>query len=148
MSDSYTFKIHIGDWSNDGHNQSESFVIESTKPNNEVQVAFKTAGEKIGVIENNRLVIADEYEDYRLSSKHADMLTNAGVEFDDLLYNDGTWEEPDYMFEDVDSMVHLLMRIAQTELNFEYKIVSENIPNFNGYWGDLNMSFGYGLFNV
>lgn len=148
---SHRFKIHIGDWSKDGHNQSESFIIESTKPNNEVQQAFKDAGTKIGVISEGaypRFLIADEYEDYRLPNNYAEALTDAGVEIDDLVYNDGTDKEPDYMFEEPHALAVLIMRIAQTELQFEFKFVDDEVPNFNGYWGDLNMSFGYGLFNM
>lgn len=147
---SHRFKIHIGDWSKDGHNQSESFVVESTVENEEVQQAFKTAALKIGVISEEmhpRFMIADEYEDNGLSNEHAKALTDAGVEIDDLVYNDGTDEEPNYMFEDPQNLAILLMRIAQTELQFEYKFISENIPSFNGYWGGLNMSIGYGLFS-
>ena len=148
---SHRFKIHIGDWSKDGHNQSESFIIESTKPNNEVQQAFKDAGTKIGVISEGaypRFLIADEYEDYRLPTNYAEALTDAGVEIDDLVYNDGTDKEPDYMFEEPHALAVLIMRIAQTELQFEFKFVDDEVPHFNGYWGDLNMSFGYGLFNM
>ncbi|EBS4516538.1 hypothetical protein DQT32_03845 [Salmonella enterica subsp. enterica serovar Braenderup] len=145
---SYKFKVNIGDWSDDGHGRNDVIVVESTEPNEKVQDAFKTAGKKIGVIEHDRFVIAEDYEDYRLREDHAEFLKDAGVEFEDILYNDGTDEEPDYMFEGgSEAMVHLVMRIAQTELDFEYKIVNDSIPNFNGYWGRNNISIGYGLFS-
>lgn len=142
----HRFKINIGDWSNDGHNQYRTYIIESTKPNAEVQQAFNAAGTKIGVISEERFLIADEYEDYRLPNNYASALTDAGVEIDDLVYNDGTDEEPDYMFEDPQSLAILVMRIAQTELQFEFKFVDDTVPHFNGFWGDLNMSIGYGIF--
>lgn len=144
------FKVNIGDWSDDGHGRNEVFVIASTKSNEEVQVAFKTAAQKIGVLSTDvhpRFLIADDYEDSTLSDKHAEMLTNAGVQFEDLLYNDGDNEDPSWIIDEPLSLVHLIMRIAQTELDFEYEITSDLVPNFNGFWGDLNVSFGYGLFS-
>lgn len=144
------FKVNIGDWSNDGHGRNEVFVIDSTKSNEEVQVAFKIAAQKIGVLSTDvhpRFLIADDYEDSTLSDKHAEMLTNSGVQFEDLLYNDGDNEDPIWIIDEPLSLVHLIMRIAQTELDFEYEITSDLIPNFNGFWGNLNVSFGYGLFS-
>lgn len=145
---SYTFKVNIGDWSDDGHGRNEVIVIESTEPNEKVQDAFCSAGKRIGVIVNDRFIIAEDYEDYRLSNEHAQLLTDAGVQFEDILYNDGTEEEPDYMFEGgAESMAQLVMRIAQSELDFDYKITTDSVPNFNGYWGRNNISIGYGLFS-
>jgi hypothetical protein len=146
---SYRFKVNIGDWSKDGHNQYEVFIVESTEPNEKVQESFKIAGTKIGIISGGnhpRFLIADDYEDSQLNNEHAQNLADAGVKFSDLVFNDGTDEEPNYIIEDPSYFVDLLMRIAQTELDFEYSIVNDEVPDFNGFWGDLNMSMGYGLF--
>lgn len=149
MSNNYKFKVNVGDWSNDGHGKHKVILIESTEPNDKVQVAFKTAGQRIGVIGSGRFLIADDFEDCCLHLNHAKVLKDVGVAFEDIVHNEGTDEEPYYVFDcGSESMVHLVMRIAQTELDFDYKIISDEIPNFNGYWGNNNISIGYGLFGI
>lgn len=39
MSDKYTIKFELGDWSQDGHNQSVVYTVRSNKPVNEVREA-------------------------------------------------------------------------------------------------------------
>ncbi|AQW88979.1 hypothetical protein pEaSNUABM50_00466 [Erwinia phage pEa_SNUABM_50] len=149
MSDKHQFKVNIGDWSQDGHNQYDVLVLNSTKPVDEVQKAFKKAATDLHLLVNGRFLIADEFEDCSLSEDHAEVLKNAGVKFDDLVYNDGDDEEPNYIIEGSSDMTILVMRIAQLELDFEFEITNDAIPNFNGFWTEEQMpSIGYGLYNI
>ena len=43
-------KITVGDWSEDGHNQSEEFVFETNKTVKEIQNAYKQSCKKLGLI--------------------------------------------------------------------------------------------------
>lgn len=152
---SFDFRVNIGDWSNDGHNQSDAIIIRSSHEVGEVQDAFITAARKIGVLSNDtypRFLIADDYDDNRLSDEHQEELTSAGVVWDDLVYIDDRTTPYSVAgaayIEDAYSMTHLLMRIAQTELQFTYEIVEDSLPNFNGFWDEkLNVSMGYGLYS-
>lgn len=141
----HVFKMNIGDYSSDGHGRNEVVVIKSTKPVDEVVTAFMSVGEKINLVKHDRFLIAEEYEDSELSNEHAEVLANAGIKFDDLVYNDGDEEDPEYTIEGTHELVHLVMRIAQKELDFEYEISNDSIPSFNGY-GGKGPQIGYGLF--
>lgn len=141
----HIFKMNVGDYSDDGHGKNEVIVIKSTKPVDEVLKAFISSGTKLNVYQHGSFVIAEEYEDSKLSNEHAESLRNAGIEFEDLVYNDGDEEDPEYTIEGTKEIVRLVMRIAQKELDFEYEIANDAIPSFNGFSG-AGPQIGYGLF--
>lgn len=141
----HAFKINIGDYSDDGHGKNEVIIVKSTKSVQDVLNAFISAGTKLNVVQHGRFVIAEEYEDSKLSNEHADLLRNAGIEFEDLVYNDGDEEDPEYMINGTNEIIHLVMRIAQKELDFDYQIANDTIPSFNGFSG-AGPQIGYGLF--
>lgn len=141
----HIFQMNVGDYSDDGHGKNEVFVIKSTKPVDEVLKAFISSGTKLNVYQHGSFVIAEDYEDSKLSNEHAEALRNAGIEFEDLVYNDGDEEDPEYTIEGTTEIVRLVMRIAQKELDFEYEIANDVIPSFNGF-GGAGPQIGYGLF--
>lgn len=141
----HIFKMNVGDYSDDGHGKNEVIVIKSTKPVDEVLKAFISSGTKLNVYQHGSFVIAEDYEDSKLSNEHAESLRNMGIEFEDLVYNDGDEEDPEYTIEGTTEIVHLVMRIAQKELDFEYEITNDAIPAFNGF-GAAGPQIGYGLF--
>lgn len=142
----HSFKFNVGDYSNDGHGQNVVIFIKSTKPVDEVIKAFKTSGANLNLIKRSEFVIAQEYQDSKLSNEHAAILESAGIEFEDLVYNEADEdEEPEYSIHGKESIVHLVMRIAQKELDFQYEISNDSIPSFNGFGGS-GPQIGYGLF--
>ncbi len=141
----HIFKMNVGDYSDDGHGKNEVIVIKSTKPVDEVLDAFMRSGAKLNVVQHGSFVIAEEYEDSKISTEHAEALRSAGIKFDDLVYNDGDDEDPEYTIEGTTEIVHLVMRIAQKELDFQYEIANDAIPSFNGFDG-VGPAIGYGLF--
>ena len=46
-----------------------------------------------------------------------------------------------------DHFLELLMWFIALSLEFEWKIINDEIPNFNGWWDkNLNIGLGYGLY--
>jgi hypothetical protein len=78
----YTFKMPIGDWSADGHNEVIYYRVESNKPVEEVrEIHFKIKSE-LGIdIEG----FANEYEDSTIPLVIVDKLIDLGVSVDDDL---------------------------------------------------------------
>ena len=72
--------VEIGDWSNDGHNRSDCFVVESTLTQSELMTAYRTGVSIIGVDLIND--VAKDYEDSLLSKEHEELLRKAGYGFD------------------------------------------------------------------
>ena len=145
----HTFKINIGDYSDDGHGKNKVVIVNSTKSVKDVLNAFISSGRKLGVVEDTvypEFLIAQNYEDTSLSNEYSEALRAAGIEFEDITFNDADEdEEPQYHIDGVHAIVHLVMRIAQKELDFEYQIDDRTIPSFNGYDG-AGPQIGYGLF--
>ncbi len=146
----HIFKMNVGDYSDDGHGKNEVIVIKSTKSVQDVVNAFLNSGRKLGVVEGDDMypnfLIAKNYEDTSLSTEFAEAFRNAGIEFEDLTFNDADEdEEPEYHINGTHEIVHLVMRIAQKELDFEYEIDNKSIPSFNGFDG-VGPQIGYGLF--
>jgi hypothetical protein len=63
---SYTIKLIVGDWSNDGHNMSDEIVIFSNIDGNQIRDAFKLGTEVIGFDLTNE---CSDYEQHQLSAK-------------------------------------------------------------------------------
>lgn len=144
VSEAYKFNVNIGDWSQDGHNKYRQILVESTHPIDQVQDAFISAAKRLELLTDShapRFIICDEYEDYRIPDDVLKILIKANVSTIDLIADET-------FINGHQSMVHLLMRIAQIDLpSFGYNIVTNDVPNFNGFWDEkLNVSFGYGLF--
>lgn len=93
--------LEIGDWSNDGHNQSVTFMVESTLTPSELMTAYRTGVSIVGVDLIND--VAKDYEDSQLPRKDEELLRKAGYGFDKdpegrMLefdrYDDGDEESP------------------------------------------------------
>lgn len=154
------FKIAIGDWSKDGHNQSEDFIIEANYTVEQLQEAYKNSCKLTtisfddsvkytGVVrhwrENKKFEIAQEYEDSRINEaafkilKHFNVLSEEQAKY---------LKEGDYFIESPTYLVKLIMGFIKLSLpDLEYELVEDSIPYLNGYWGNLNVTWGYGLFD-
>ena len=168
----YKFIIPIGDWSKDGHNQSEDVIIECNYPVEEVREAYKKSCLLTGIQFNNSGVdqnytglpgdwkeqkkreIATEYEDAYISLVQYRILSSFGINVDKYIESDDDQEFIDangrmgYIL-GVSYFVNLLMEFIGLSLSkFKWKVVKNELPYLNGYWDkDLNVSFGYGLFS-
>lgn len=137
----------IGDWSRDGHNQSESFVYECNLTRSQIINAYNRGAKLIGF----DLVsdVADDYKDNRISWENLQKLRAAG--FKSELDCELTPEEAErentskyYTYEsgaylDVESFMEIYLFFVRTgDSSFEYKLaVQDN--------NDIKIG-GYGLF--
>jgi hypothetical protein len=150
-------KITIGDWSEDGHNQSEDFVFEVNKSVIEIQNAYKASCKLTGLIfdsNENHTNIKDldwkhpefekrqvfvEYEQNTLSDFAKNIISNHGLKL--------PTGEPEnfcyFMFE--------FIKLSLPDLTFEEASFKKSelklITPINGWWSkNCNETWGYGLF--
>jgi len=55
------FKLILGDWSDDGHGKTETFIVESNKPVDEAREAYFEAVKKTGIDFGEQ--VCRDYED-------------------------------------------------------------------------------------
>ena len=145
-------KVNIGDWSKDGHNQCDEFIIECNISIEDARQAYMSTCEALGVALHDdhtgkyEHVLFSEYEDNSISKEVMDKLKEAGLKpnemFDDLLSDD---LEETYIECPNECLKLLMWYINRAIPHFEWKHI--NPPNFNGFWdNEFNHRIGYGLF--
>lgn len=147
----YTYVLPIGDWSKDGHSQSENITMEMNKSKEEIIDAYHKTTELLNMtfdsndmIGSNPIRLINGWEDDKLSREVADILSSHGVNFE--LFGD-YYPEKDCYFLDAEDAAILFMEFVKISLpDLEYKRINNKTPYLFGYWGDLNISVGYGVF--
>lgn len=76
-----TIRLIVGDWSGDGHNQTETVVVECNLTRTELFTAHNAGCEKLGIAFDN---VCADYEDNFISKDVWDKLEAAGLTFEDL----------------------------------------------------------------
>ena len=120
----YIINLIVGDWSLDGHNQTDTITIESNLGRSEIEDAFK-AGSKLLDFNLTQKVCTD-YEDDGISKVFIDRLRkfNIEVEFDKYY--------PGHL--NIDSFVKLWLDIAQLgNPKFQYELAGLATINIGGY---------------
>lgn len=140
--------IVIGDWSCDGHNQSDKFTFECNAEEANIKKAYLQAVKKSGISLHNdhgktkskARAICCDYEDSSLDEEAVEQLKGIGVDFAEVHLEDGTIGPED--------VARLFFDMVKTQIpGFEYKLI-ENPKTINGGWSkDFNHSFGYGCYN-
>lgn len=159
------FKVPVGDWSKDGHNQSIDYYVYCNYPVEQMRQAYKDTCKKIGLQMNHsdnytgltnlkfrdpRCLLA-EYEEPSISEEYVEILLEHGFDFARV---DGERDDDDnYILQeayfDSEGVLDLFMWFVSYSMpgDFvweEYKIEAEPIV---GYWCDgLNHQIGYGVF--
>jgi len=161
------FKIPVGDWSKDGHNQCDTYYVEANYSAKEMRQAYKDTCKKIGLqlnhnkdyvgIEgsngnrNNWRYLLTEYEESSISEEAVEILLEHGFEFARV---DGKRDEIDRFviqeaYFDSEGVFDLFMWFISYSLpsDFEYEQVKFEAEPINGWWNnDLNHQIGYGVF--
>jgi hypothetical protein len=153
-----TYLISIGDWSADGHEQCRYFTFKTDIPLKELQDAYRKSCQTSGLAFDHDTFgyddpnnICCEYEEYQIGAYHLMMLErafgNLPLALEDDEKADGACLEPEEFAE------LILWFCKQSLPSFTYTAFKEKSnrskteqPAFNGWWGDLNVQFGYGLF--
>jgi hypothetical protein len=166
------FKMPIGDWSQDGHNQSEEFVFSSNKTVRAMQNAYKDSCKLTGIQFNHNenytglpehdgyrtdTQVCTEYGDSYIHKEAADVLTKYGINL--KKYTEGKEDEDEdekWLVTDPQLFAELILEFIKISLpGFKYEEASfktsdlKKIKTLNGWWDkELNVQFGYGLFDA
>ncbi len=142
------YKITVGDWSDDGHGKTETFIVDVVGASRKQMFDnYKRNVDRLGFDPQN---IANEYEDSYWPREAVEKLQEVGFPFpeefdiDDEYYSD--WL-------DLEMYVNLIMFFMTNGLNVAWGIVKgEEMPTliggYDGYKSDRHTShFGYGYFH-
>lgn len=152
------YKLELGDWSEDGHKISESFLFDCNYDIHKIRQAYKDSCKKLGVAFNynedytglglgyrSERLIWTEYQESEMSETAFEILNNSGCFKEvDFYKEDGV-----YYIEERKDCAKLIMNFIALSMpeDFTYKLTESEIEPINGDWnGELNVQFGYGLF--
>lgn len=154
---SHKFSLPIGDWSDDGHGKTETFIFGCNKPMTAVVEAFNKAAKKFPS-ETHPTSIFSDYEDHSLSAEDYFAIFDVGY---DLLagFNEPeerarrvkelpteTWEEileyPQVQQEELARYVLWFCKQGDSELVFSEETPTEALFGHSG----IRDHCGYGLF--
>ncbi len=128
-------ELVVGDWSKDGHNQSDKFLYETNLSKEEIEKAFSDGCNTIGIKFN----ICEEYEDDKVSQDFISKIVLAGLDPSKYLYE--SWDSKKLeRIENPESFSLLWLDIAKVgNSSLEYKLIKPE----SGYGIKIG---GYGLY--
>ena len=143
----YEFKIPIGDWSGDGHNKVEWYIIRSNKPVKEIRELYFKACDKLGFTldGHNKLTPCSEYGDNHFDKTILKLLLDFGIKIDNDL------KEYIELTETIDSdgFIEIVLALINTQdPDLKLEIVNHELFQFCGFDKNKHFGyFGYGLFD-
>lgn len=152
MTLEYLIKFPIGDWSGNGHERCDWYVVKSNKPVEELREIHFSCKEKLGFTIGN---LCEEYQEYRVDAVLSEKLLELGI-LDVVV--DGPIEalildkNGRYIPDGTEGLLKLWLEILKyLDPTFEYEIDNEKkIPCINFYGPDSKNRHldtpGYGLF--
>lgn len=165
------FKVPIGDWSKDGHNQSEDFYVYCNYPVEAMRQAYKDTCKKIGLQMNHNenytgieglgyrtwRYLLTEYEESSISEDAVEILLNHGFKFsedelpsDEFEYHDGRFIAVSSVSASTETVFKLFMWFISYSMpkDFEWEELNLEAEPIVGYWNKgLNQQIGYGVFS-
>jgi hypothetical protein len=136
----YSYSLVIGDYSNDGHNQSDTFSFRCSHNDDAIYKAYASACKRSGVKLED---ILEEYDDSSISEDIMKDLVDIGVRLDVL---DVELYEGEYIFYP-ESVALLFLEMVRSQLEgFAYEMVKAS-PCLNGWNPKLSLQFGYGVYS-
>jgi hypothetical protein len=141
MSD--TLNLVVGDWSRDGHNQTDSILVSTALTAQDVQDAWRTLERDLKAKYNFTLYdnVCSEYEESQLNEMQVIAFLNMGIDLDSIAenYSENPSDPPDYHLGS-DSYAELVIELLnKTNPALELKSVPHQ------YNKEINIG-GYGLF--
>lgn len=136
-----TINLVLGDWSGDGHNQTETITIYSNYTKEKLQEIYAKGWHKVGF--DLTAVVCDEYEDNNISREAFDKLVQAGLTLEDLelteydmkaarasLADENGIELNPYSF----ARIYLFIaKLGDEDKEFEYEIAKNTSITIGGY---------------
>jgi hypothetical protein len=149
----YQYQVIIGDWSKDGHNQSDHFIFNCTHPDKDIHKAYIEAVKKsqIGLHRKGKErykfeTILEDYEDSKITGEQMGALKAIGVDYERL---DGVeqWDDEGTKYGvSPEGVAQLFLEMVRSQLpGFEYEFV-EPKP-INVHHDKFPHSFGYGCYH-
>jgi hypothetical protein len=164
-----TYKVPVGDWSKDGHNQSIDYYVKANYPASAMRQAYKDTCKKIGLQMNHNENYTDieelskykkghgwrflltSYEESSIDENAVEILLEHGFDFNRV---DGERDENNKMIvQDVgfcdDAVFDLFMWFILYSMpdDFKYEQIVIDAEPIIGYWNsELNHQIGYGVF--
>jgi hypothetical protein len=143
----HLINLVVGDWSNDGHSQSDTITISSNLEKADVEKAYKAGAKKLKLDVTKD--VATDYEDGALSIKQWKKLAKAGLTLETLYdgsrYDIGiannaikSEEENINLYPDVFVNIWIFV-VQQGNPDFKFEVSEDDSPNIN--------IGGYGLFS-
>lgn len=137
--DKYKWKITLGDWSDDGHGKTETFVIETNVPFKYIVEYYKKSVEKY--LDFSTYVCA-EYGDSSINMEQIELFESIGM---DMSYYKEEFDNEDERFwvakEDYVDLLLMFVGLSSNK-KIEYSIITDKLPEFVRHAS----MFGYGLF--
>lgn len=147
------FVLPIGDWSEDGHNESKNFTVNVNKTKEELITAYHETTKRLNMTfdtndmrKSSPIRLLNEWEDNTLTADVVKKLQEGGVDmstFEDAEISDDGYFE---YCSPKDAAILFMEFIKSTLPDMEYEFVDDQTNYLFGYWGDLNISVGYGCF--
>lgn len=153
------FKVTVGDWSKDGHNQSKEYYLIANYPLKDMQEAYRQTCAKLDLsmhhdYNRNRddwrnLLV--EWEESQICEEATNILKEHGFDFSefdgDAQDGNGEWIVKAASFEESQVFDLFMWFISYSMPNdFKWERVADKAEPINGWWGDLNIQIGYGCF--
>ena len=137
----HQYQITVGDWSGDGHSQSDTIVFNTNKSAEEIKKSYLTICKKTKISltkVKDTITLFDGYDDNRIMEHDVETLQEAGV---DLTQVDADGEGGDLIFYDPEAAFHLLMAMCKVNLpDLEYEIAkADRLELDDGF-------IGYGIY--
>lgn len=123
-------RVVLGDWSDDGHGKTETYVIKTNLSGKELEKAFKAGVKKSGFDITEH---CGDNEDYAIPDDLYDYFEKAGVVFDSIQ------DEPGNHFCCTDDFFHVYMKTCEIGNDTLKWSVEKNYDN------EIRIG-GYGLF--
>lgn len=135
----YPCYIHVGDWSNDGHEKSDKIYLQTSHDPADLFIWLKNALTQLGIKPDE---LWGEYEQFTLADDTIEKLKAGNV----------AWELADEHWFQPEDAAELMLQIIKTQvpdLTWEYSQEETpclNIPAYGDNGVDY-VSIGYGLYN-
>ena len=147
------FVLPIGDWSKDGHNESENFTVNVNKTKEELIKAYYQSTKRLNMTFDTNdmrksypIRLLNGWADNIITAEEVRKLQEGGVDmstFEDAEIS----EDGDYEYCSPRDAAILFMEFIKSSLpDMEYEFAYDQTNYLFGHGGDLNISVGYGCF--
>lgn len=165
VEQSYSYSIIVGDWSRDGHEQSDKYYIRSNYKKESIQDAYRYTCQAIQLQLSDGdnymrkefspdykwKMLLSQYNQNQIDHRAALILMANGYDFtthETHNSKDGYICLDEIYFESYD-VFRLFMWFVEFSMpeDFEWREEMNEVAEIIGFWGDLNDTIGYGVFD-